>query len=85
MLGKAVKIRHCPATVSAADSVTVDWVIELGKKFSRVFLHLVRTQETTGNEYSLVFGKVAEEGASQETGPRVFTRFRVPRGTKEPS
>jgi hypothetical protein len=27
MLGKAVKLRHCPATVSAPDAVTVDWVI----------------------------------------------------------
>jgi hypothetical protein len=32
----------------------------------------------------LVFGKVAGEGASQETGPRRFQPACVPRGTKEP-
>src|ERR1017187_368569 len=35
MLGKAVKFRHCPATVSAPAPGTVDWVVGGGQEFSQ--------------------------------------------------
>jgi hypothetical protein len=35
MLGKAVKLRHCPATVSATAIVTVNQVYGSGRKSAR--------------------------------------------------
>ena len=58
-----------------------------GQEFSQgVSAQRGRPHETTGSEpFEAVFGKVAGEGASQETGPRRFQPACVPRGTKEPS
>ena len=70
MLGKAVKFRHCPATVSAPALLTVDSVMRSKQEFSQGSMH---TAIDPGNHWrqtaSVVFGKVAEIGASQETGP----------------
>ena len=79
MLGKAVKFRHCPATVSAPAPVPVVGLSDEGRISARVDPPMRgEPEETTGDEpIGLVFGKVAGEGASQETGPRRFkTRLR---------
>src|SRR5271156_678442 len=68
MLGKAVKIRHCPATVSAtvrrSDRATAEGL-------------------DRSNHWSRSSGKVIQFSASQETGP-LCASYRVPRGTEEP-
>ena len=64
MFGKAVKIRHCPATVSAPQSLSV--VLERSLRESgqmplgRFFLEEMP-------------GKAVRKGASQDTGPLVPT------------
>jgi hypothetical protein len=73
MLGKAVKVRYCPATVSAASSRARRIGCGRGRNSARSVSHrtkgLRKPLETIADS-GLVFGKVAEEGASQETGPR---------------
>ena len=75
MLGKAVKLRHCPATVSApahgsrrieviGEGRISAWVIP--PVAERPSSHWSRTAVALG------FGKAAEAGASQETGPWRF-------------
>lgn len=75
MLGKAVKLRHCPATVSA----TASWPFNRARAGNQPGSfrgsrkpHTNHWKQPTG----FAFGKVAGEGASQETGPRVITRLR---------
>ena len=75
MLGKAVKFRHCPATVSALRPAAVSSAgVEpsRNRRFSAFLIPL-----------EIFSGKVAGAGASQETGPWRFQPACVPRGTKE--
>jgi hypothetical protein len=53
MLGKAVRIRHCPATVSAPAFILVEWWQEFSQSHERLALF------TTEDGTSAVFGKVA--------------------------
>jgi len=75
MHGKAVKVRHCPATVSAPATTPV--VLRSSQK-AGIQPGLFRCMRSGPNEpleasfIWLAFGKVAGEGASQETGPRRF-------------
>ncbi len=82
MLGKAVKFRHCPATVSAPASQAV--VSARAGHQPGLLRHRGRARRPLKMSPWLIFGKVAGEGASQETGPRRLTPACVPRGTKEP-
>src|SRR5579862_9005835 len=76
MLGNAVRIRDCPATVSAPVWPAVE----------SAAVRKAANKETTGSEPArLISGKVAARGASQETGPWRSTTACVPRGTEEPS
>jgi len=67
MLGKAVKARHCPATVSAPAAKSV---MGRGQDTSRSFADGEKLWQPLKASPGFVFGKVAGEGASQETGPR---------------
>src|SRR5580692_11597827 len=86
MLGKAVKFRHCPATVSAPASTPVILGYRRRQEFSPgCFANCERILKPleARSVHDPVSGKVAEAGASQETGPRRFLPAYVPRGTKE--
>src|ERR1700728_4839465 len=86
MLGKAVKFRHCPATVSAPVSTPVVLGYRTKAGFQPGLFRRVRRPGKPLEARAacgLVFGKVAEKGVSQETGPRRFLTACVPRGTKE--
>jgi hypothetical protein len=61
MFGKAVKIRHCPATVSAPESFSVVW-----KKHTQE-----SGQVPLGFSAKEMSGKAVRKGASQDTGPMV--------------
>jgi hypothetical protein len=75
MFGKTVKVRRCPATVSAPVSWPVLWA---GPGFQPGSFRPCAEGSTKPLEASPepAFGKVAGEGVSQETGPRRFTRLR---------
>jgi hypothetical protein len=60
MFGKAVKIRHCPATVSATGELFV---------FSTGELPGIRPDATGKSPSNEMPGKAVRKGASQETGP----------------
>src|SRR5579863_3291545 len=70
MLGKAVNLRHCPATVCAPVARAV---VYRGID-NRVSAGCFRSNaESTLSHWSRInfgFGKAAESSASQETGPR---------------
>jgi hypothetical protein len=85
MLGKAVKFRHCPATVSAPALCLVVLSHEAGTESARFFSRIAKTPEATEGcpSAGFAFGKAAETSVSQETGPRRFQPLYVPRGTKE--
>jgi hypothetical protein len=73
MLGKAVKLRHCPATVSASATGPSYWAAGWAGNQPGPFppqrgRSLVNHWKTSSLRAR--FGKVAGEGASQETGPR---------------
>jgi hypothetical protein len=75
MFGKAVKIRHCPATVSAPTLPAVDSIMARQWNPARCHWELF---------FSKSPGKAVRKGASQETGPLVPTHLAyVPRGTED--
>ena len=73
MLGKAVKFRHCPATVSASRSVPVfiGYCVRMSARAVSFSTKCPEENHWT-RTHGVVSGKVAEAGASQETGPRRF-------------
>jgi hypothetical protein len=74
MHGKAVKLRHCPATVSAPAPVPVVGSSDDGRFSARAVSPSAEgpRKPLEANLWGFVFGKVAGEGVSQETGPRRF-------------
>jgi vitamin B12 transporter len=74
MHGKAVKFRHCPATVSAPAPVPVVGLSDEGRISARVDPPNAEDprKPLETNLFGFVFGKVAGGGASQETGPWRF-------------
>ena len=69
MLGKAVKLRHCPATVSAPARRPV--LSGEGREPARVFPPVaeIPCEPLQVILFGCACGKVAGKGASQETGP----------------
>src|SRR6185312_16034540 len=76
MFGKAVKIRHCPATVSAPAPLPVCKGGRYGRDSARAAARVAYgSYNPLETEWQLVSGKAAEQSASQETGPRRLNRF----------
>ena len=74
-----MKLRHCPATVSAPAPVPVVGLSDEGRISARVVPPSAEDprKPLEASLFGLVFGKVAGGGASQETGPwRFITRLR---------
>jgi hypothetical protein len=68
MLGKAVKVRHCPATVSAPASAAVVLAMA-GSQFG--YLRIIRGPIRHWRQARWArLWEGAGKGASQETGPR---------------
>jgi hypothetical protein len=82
MLGKAVKLRHCPATVSAP-AFTAVVSAAAGSQYGHLRLFKVPNQPLETRPLGWLW-EGAGKGASQETGPRRPKQPAcVPRGTKE--
>ncbi len=83
MLGKAVKLRHCPATVSA----TASWSISLGqgRTPARVFPQFAEVphQPLEANPPGLLLGRSLEKAQVRRPVLASSPAY-VPRGTKEP-
>ena len=91
MFGKAVKLRHCPATVSATVSACMERVFQVGAGIKPgVKRHTAMPLKTTGDEvqsslWLWSLGRWLKEAQVRRPVRGVFNRFPVPRGTKEPS